>query len=253
MKVRFNSLKKSPERPVYSQIAAFYDKLMDHVDYESWADYIQLLFEIYGVETKTVIDGGCGTGRMMKALEKKNFQVCGFDLSFNMIQEAKKRCTGPLWQGDLRNFSLGSTRDAFICLYDTIHYLSADSICRLFEAVYRVLKPDGLFIFDVVTENHILEYWANYTEMDQIDDYRYVRRSWYESKNRCQHTEFEIDCHSGPTFREHHCQWIFPLAYFSELGGQYGFEQAGMFESQTQKPGDEQSDRIHFILRKDES
>ena len=51
----------------------------------------------------------------------------------------------------------------------------------------------------------------------------------------------------------HHCQWIFPLAYFSELGGQYGFEQAGMFESQTQKPGDEQSDRIHFILRKDES
>jgi len=251
MTARLTFTGKPLERPVYSQIAVFYDKLMDHVDYESWAEYIHLLFEIYGNDVKTVIDGGCGTGQMIKALEKRNFMVYGFDLSLSMIMEAKKRCNGPLWQGDLRTPALNTAQDAFICLYDTIHYLAPDSMHKMFDTVYQVLKPDGLLIFDAVTENHILEYWADYTEMDQIGKYHYTRRSWYNAGNRSQHTEFEIGYPSGETFHEHHCQWIIPLADFASMGENCGFKLAGMLESQTQKSGDEKSDRIHFILRKD--
>ena len=41
MRTRLTWLQKPVDVPVYTEIAPVYDRMMDHVDYAEWADYIQ--------------------------------------------------------------------------------------------------------------------------------------------------------------------------------------------------------------------
>ena len=71
-------LKRPQKVNVYSQVASFYDQLMDHVDYPEWAEYIDILLQQYGSDVQHVVDGGCGTGRMIEAMRKFNYKMVGF-------------------------------------------------------------------------------------------------------------------------------------------------------------------------------
>lgn len=48
---------------MYTQFADIYDTLMKDLDYESWADFYEKIFEKYGVSPGLVLDLGCGTER----------------------------------------------------------------------------------------------------------------------------------------------------------------------------------------------
>ena len=245
-------LYREEEVTPYTHLAALYDKVMDHVDYSQWADFIVTLFQRFGSDVYRVIDGGCGTGSLLKVLNQREIEIAGFDRSIDMIQIAKKKVGVPLWVDDLRNFYIKKRWDAFLCLYDTIQYLTVKEIQKLLCDVGRTLMPGGLFIFDAVTKEHILRYWANYTERVESDKLEMLRRSWYVKKTQSQHTEFEIfDCCNEHIYREHHIQYIYPLETFIKVSGESGLKLIGQFQDFTLNPGNEKADRIHFVFKRE--
>ena len=54
----------SDEGMMYGSFAYVYDKFMDDVPYEEWADYVQSLLMEYGVLEGLVLELGCGTGSL---------------------------------------------------------------------------------------------------------------------------------------------------------------------------------------------
>ena len=237
--------------PPYTGLAYIYDHTMNHVNYSEWANYIETLFFTFGENVHRIIDGGCGTGSLTRILKEKGYFIAGFDRSFEMILAARRKTGVPFWQGDLRSISFSSGWDGFLCLYDTIQYLLIDEIAQLFADLASVLSDGGLFIFDMVTEMHIKRYWAYYTELDRDSGWESLRRSWYDIKNRCQHTEFELFSKTkSKRFREHHVQNIYSLSEIEQIAASGHLSLQGCFDGFTLEKGNEDSDRVHLVFKK---
>ena len=53
----------------YSSFAQVYDLFMDNVPYEEWSRYLISLLKEYQVTDGTVVELGCGTGKMTNSCE----------------------------------------------------------------------------------------------------------------------------------------------------------------------------------------
>jgi len=249
-KKRIHAFHREEKVLSYTQLAPLYDQIMDHIDYYVWAEYITLLFDQFGNKVHRIVDGGCGTGSLVHALTQMDYHVVGFDRSWEMIQIARTKSTRPFWQGDLRSIGLTRGWDGFLCLYDTIQYLMIEELEAFLSEVKRLLNRGGLFIFDVVTENHVKRYWTHYTERERDDHWEMMRRSWYDKRGRSQHTEFTILLNNvKKVFSEHHFQHIYKLEDLETLVMRSGFRLVGLFDGFTLNQGNEASDRVHFVLQ----
>jgi SAM-dependent methyltransferase len=248
----FLQRKKSVPAVPYSAIASTYDDLMSHVDYRSWAGYLEKLIARFGNSGCRIVDGCCGTGKMMFELSRKGYAVCGFDLSLEMIRQTGQNGVFSLWQGDLKKLSLKPNWDVFLCLYDSVQYLSVSELDSVFNEVSRCLVSEGLFIFDIVTERHVLKYWANYTETVHFKNREILRQSWYDRPKKMLHTLFDVTEDEGrAVYQECHRQSVFSLSEIEDCIRRSRFALVGMFEDFGFQSGGKTSDRIHFVLRRE--
>lgn len=126
--------------------ARAYDKLSDP-QFE-WGTKLLSTIPLRGDET--VMDAGCGSGRLTEELIKRlpEGRVIAADLSANMLESAKERLK---WakQGvefarcDLSNFRLAETVDG-IYSNATLHWVPDHA--SMFRSLFRALKPGGWLI-----------------------------------------------------------------------------------------------------------
>ena len=82
----------------YQEMAKYYDLFYKKKNYDKESTFIENLIN----KRKTILDVGCGTGLHMHYLEEKNYQVEGLDLNEGMLEVAKTRVKGTLYQGKTR-------------------------------------------------------------------------------------------------------------------------------------------------------
>lgn len=134
-----------------------------------WASGAQQAKALTGVipAGSTVLDYGCGDGRVAISLAELGYRVIGVDSSPRMLEALKGnqpeiRCV--LSDGcDLR---LDESADAAICLSVLIHHGWADGEA-LVGAISRVVRPGGLLILD----------WSTIATPEE-------RRTWIEVTTR---------------------------------------------------------------------
>lgn len=140
---------------IYQGLARMYDKLMEGVDYEAWAQYIKALAERYQKETASVLDIACGTGSTSIPLARLGWRVTGVDISLPMLQQARRKAAEAnleiiFLQQDIRNLELAREFDLITCFQDGLNYLlSSVEIEQAFNSIYQKLSSEGLFIFDL--------------------------------------------------------------------------------------------------------
>jgi SAM-dependent methyltransferase len=238
----------------YTALAGIYDSVMDHVEYGEWCHYIMDLFEKFGEQVHDVLEGGCGTGILSEYLRQQDYRVFGFDLSSDMVLQANKRIPGFVWQGDIRHIAVSIKWDAFLCLYDTIQYLNLTQIKNLFLEIKKVLKPGGLFIFDIVTEFHVRKYWKRYSERQFGDGWEMWRKSWYDSRRKSLFTEFKVGFENrARILYEQHQQWIYDINVVKALAESCGLIIQAVFSNFSERIASENSERVHFVLKKEDA
>ncbi len=126
-------------------------------------------------ETGSVLELGCGTGRLTIQLAQKGLKVVGLDASQPMLTLASKKSHGlPIeWvHGDVRHFQLPQTFDLILMAGNTFQALltEADQL-QMLECVRRHLKPTGLFVFNTRNPresdhhtSHEFEYWHSFQD-----------------------------------------------------------------------------------------
>lgn len=142
--------------PSYTGFSDVYDILTDDVEYEKRCEYIEKLFKKHmSYAPNLIADLGCGTGTVCSIMAKKGYDMIGIDSSDSMLYKAsqKKDAQKILYLlQDMTSFELYGTVDAFLCMLDSLNYVTdSDDVEEVFSLVANYLNPGGIFIFDVNT------------------------------------------------------------------------------------------------------
>jgi SAM-dependent methyltransferase len=140
-------------RAAYDAVAADYDRLTAHHDYELWSATVVDLLGRHGLSGRRLLDAGCGTGKSAAALAARGFEVTGVDVSPAMLAVARQRLDAgvPLHAADVRALPLLGPFDAATLLDDVVNHVPGDELAAAFAALGAVLRPGGLLLFDANT------------------------------------------------------------------------------------------------------
>ncbi len=135
----------------YRALAAVYDRLMT-ADYSAVACRLLEIFARFGASSQTLLDLGCGSGKLIRELESCGRHVIGVDGSPEMLALAAERTETLLLCQDMRELDLLRTVDGAVCTMDGFnHLLNIRDIAKALSRLRLFISPGGLFIFDVNT------------------------------------------------------------------------------------------------------
>ena len=122
---------------------------------EAECDFVEACLKTYGPTPATrVLDIGCGSGRHMRELAQRGYQVTGVDISEEMVAfvretAARDHMNVQAAVDDLRRLALTGTYDAAVCFMDAFRFLlTNDEILAHLRKVASLLAPGGLYLTD---------------------------------------------------------------------------------------------------------
>ncbi|MCU1494158.1 MAG: SAM-dependent methyltransferase [Acidimicrobiaceae bacterium] len=99
---------------------------------------------VAGLGPRSVLDAGCGTGRVAVELARRGIEVVGVDLDPAMLARARERAPLLDWvEGDLAELSLGRTFDAVVLAGNVMVFLTEGSEARVLARLAAHLRPGG--------------------------------------------------------------------------------------------------------------
>lgn len=229
----------------YEILADYYDKLI--IDAQGIADIVRFFTTHH--YANDVLEIASGTGAITEALLKKGYEVIGFDLSSSMIEKAKVKINefdSKLFVADMRTFTIDKHFNNIICFNDSLNYLSDISeLDNVFKRVYDHLELNGVFMFDVHSEQRLLDLRNEYIEEGYLDStpYQWVIDS---EDDKIYHTlTFYID---NTPISEYHTQTVFTKEKIKDLLMKNGFEYA--IYTDYDKPEDAEGDKWFFVAKR---
>lgn len=95
----------------------------------------------------TVLDAGCGTGRVAIELARHGIEVVGVDVDASMLRTAEQRAPDLTWiTCDLAELDLGRTFDVVVMAGNVPLFTPPDTQAALVAGVARHVKPGGLLV-----------------------------------------------------------------------------------------------------------
>jgi len=96
---------------------------------------------------RSVLDAGCGTGRVARELARRGVEVVGVDRDPDLLATARRKAPHLDWRlDDLRVIDLGRTFDVVLLAGNVMIFLAPGSEGDVVAAMARHLAPSGLLI-----------------------------------------------------------------------------------------------------------
>jgi len=152
------SQKHSSAKPAhYNKEAEFYDQFN-----EKGSDVVNQLIEktLKKYKSHTVLDLACGTGLQVFFLNKRGYDVIGYDINYKMLKIAKNKAKKlgvniKFIKGDMRSTQAGKF-DAVISIHSAIGHLTKDDFEISIKNIYNNLNRGGIFMFDIFNLDYLL-------------------------------------------------------------------------------------------------
>ena len=243
----------------YTSFAEVYDTFMDNVPYEEWADYLEDRLKEYGIRDGLVLELGCGTGSMTELLAEKGYDMIGVDNSEDMLEIAmEKRIESGhdilyLLQ-NMQEFELYGTVRAIVSVCDCVNYVTdKNELQEVFCLVNNYLDPGGLFIFDMNTVHKYRDVIGDTTIAEDREDGSFIWENSYDVENGLNVYELALFLPREDGLyekcEEEHVQRAYPLDVIKGMIEKAGMELVAVYDAYTRNPGDENSERLTFIVR----
>lgn len=130
---------------------------------------------VSSLKPKSVLDAGCGTGRVARELARRGIDVVGVDVDPEMLRVAQRRSPELEWHlNDLECLDLDRTFDVVVMAGNVMIFLQPSTESRVVAAMSRHLAPGGLLVAGFQL-NHGLKV-AEYDEHARACGLRLVER-----------------------------------------------------------------------------
>lgn len=244
---------------IYHGLALIYDRLMESVDYQDWAEYMKILTEQYGKQIGSVLDIACGTGNTSIPLAKLGWRVTGVDLSQPMLQHARKKAAEAkldiiFLQQDMRELELTKDFDLVTCFQDGLNYLlTEEDLEQTFKRININMSEDGLFIFDL----NLVEKYSfsanNEISFVETEDFSLVYETSYLSEQKVWEirvTGFVREDERYVKFKEVHQEKQHHLEDVKDVLQRTGYRVLNVFNAFSLTPPTADSRRVFVVAQK---
>jgi len=110
-------------------------------DVHGEADFIMRL------EPKSVLDAGCGTGRVGRELARRDVDVVGVDIDPEMLDTARRKSPDVDWRlADLASVNLSRSFDVIVMAGNVMIFLTPGTEGDVVANLARHLRPGGLLV-----------------------------------------------------------------------------------------------------------
>lgn len=232
--------------------------IKDDVDYGRLCDFIENVFDMYGVNPEIVADFACGTGGVTIPMAERGYDMIGIDRSFDMLDIARKKAgdSGILFLNqDISHCDLYGSVGAALCMTDGFNYILSDK--ELISALERIntcfMDPGGVLIFDISTEYKLKNVHASNTFVYDTEDIFYVWENRYiENKSLIEMdiNFFERQKKGYRRLRERQVQRARSTELMKRILKRAGFSDIMVFSSTEFAPEAEDVKRLWFTARK---
>lgn len=240
----------------YTVLSAGYDFVMEHVNYEAWADYISHLIDLHRPSPALIAELGCGTGSFAIELAALGYEnILATDRSRAMLDVAKRKAEQAAAsirfdEIDFRRFELAPKADVLLLLYDGLNYLlNLDAISELLSSAYDAISDDGIFIFDQSTPSNSLKNERYFEDHGERSGFSYRRSSRYEPETRL-HTTTLVIVAQGNRFQEVHLQRAYTVEEIRDRLLEAGFDIVAAYDGFSLDPPEQESERVHWVVSK---
>jgi SAM-dependent methyltransferase len=117
---------------------AQYERLYEH--------YCETL---HALHVKSILDIGCGNGKLLKKLADEGFDAQGIERSEHMVKRACALGVDASMR-ELTSFE-AEHFDAVIAVADVMNYMDSEAVIDFLKEISRVLKRGGFFLGDINT------------------------------------------------------------------------------------------------------
>ena len=105
------------------------------------ADFVQRF------EPRSVLDAGCGTGRVGRELARRGLDVAGVDIDEGMLATARAKAPDVAWHlADLATVDLARAFDAIVMAGNVMIFLAPSTEAAVVANMARHLAPGGVLI-----------------------------------------------------------------------------------------------------------
>tara|TARA_B100000676_G_scaffold62390_1_gene61772 strand:- start:363 stop:869 length:507 start_codon:yes stop_codon:yes gene_type:complete len=95
----------------------------------------------------SVLDAGCGTGRVAIELDRRGIHSVGVDMDPQMLEEARRKAPNIGWrQEDLRDLELKSAFDLVVLAGNVMIFLEPGSELEVLQRLVRHVNKGGLLV-----------------------------------------------------------------------------------------------------------
>ena len=208
-----------------------------------------------------ILDLGFGPGLYAEVFSQKGYQVTRVDFSVNSISHAKKEAQKK--KLNIRYLNEDYTRlklppnefDLVLLIFTDFGPLLPDQRAKLLSSIKKVLKPGGLFIFDVLNDNNFeskvsTKHWEA-LEQGFWSEKAYLALSesyLYEEEKVILYQHIIIDDHHTKVYRFWH--HFFSTSDLRDILNQHDFNDISFFENVVPGGDGYKSEDVPFCLAK---
>jgi ubiquinone/menaquinone biosynthesis C-methylase UbiE len=245
----------------YSALAAGYDRVMTHVDYDAWAAYVHMLLQRYGDAPERILELGGGTGSLAVRLQPMgDYAYVLTDGAPAMLEQAREKVAAadaPIRCG-LAEFTtvtradlpVDGPIDAVVLVYDGLNYLlERSAVATLFRRIHDLLRPGGVAVVDQSTPANSEEREEVFADEAAADGFAYVRENQYDPDTRRHETTFDLLV-DGQSVTERHVQRAYTMDEIRAVIDASPLAVVAAYEGVTTTPARPDSPRVHWVLRR---
>lgn len=164
----------------YNNMAKYYDLFYSNKSYENEISFLKKLIG----NRKTILDVGCGTGIHMHLLEKSGYIVDGLDLNLGMLDIARTRVKGNLFEANLLNFNINKKYDCIISMFAVFNHLNDyNEFEKGIMHCYEHLNEDGILIIDLHNGRKSGKKVSKYKKYSRIMSWQFDENNFKEYTN----------------------------------------------------------------------
>jgi len=102
---------------------------------------------VEGLGPTSVLDAGCGTGRVAIELARRGIDVVGVDLDPSMLAVARDKSPHLIWvEGDLASVDLGRSFDVVVLAGNVMIFLAPGTEAAVVATMARHVRPGGALV-----------------------------------------------------------------------------------------------------------